>query len=786
MNILCKYIGTGFYSRTILKDKRAFLNIFLLISLLFSPILAERSGIITGQITTETGESITGANAYLAGTNMGTTSNIDGHFELSDIPFGDYVLVVEIIGREKNQQNITVDKTGNLSVDIQLAVLPINLQDIVIVESRGSDLTERMNALPTKVIARIPARVTGELLREIPGVEAVRRGPTGLDPVVRGLRETEVGMYVDGTRYFPGGPGRMDSPLSHLDPSAIHNIQVVKGPYALTWGAGNLSAIHAETRDLFQEGSGLLHGRLTSGYHSNVNASEMAGALNGRSGNISYWLHGNWREGQDYEDGNGDVVPGDFRSREVRGKLGFQFAPGSQLILSGGYQDQDDMDYPGRLLDARFFKVYNLNARYRLLRSQGMLRSLEVLTYLNDVDHEMDNDNKPTAQPNENRMPPFPLLVEVMTGAKVSGGKVAAELALGNDWSGEVGGDIYSVNRDALRQIYRRDTGMQIFSNDVVWPDATIRDIGLFARAIRPLSSRIKASGTVRVDFVNADADTVSEFFSENVTSDMSATENNLSASFMLEAALNKHWLLSVGAGSVVRTADATERYADRFPSSKAQTSAEFVGNPDLSPERSTQGDIWLEAAFERFSLHSNVFYRRMDNYITLVESEFSKKLPLSPNQVFEYVNGDANFWGFESAVSLRLSELLSLNGAATYLWGEDTSLDEPVLGIAPLKFDLGVRLQSPDNRYYLQGNVKIVSEQDRVATTRSELPTDGYTTMDLRGGVKIFQNFELRGGILNLTDENYTDHLNAKNPFTGLQVAEPGRVFFTNLSFGF
>ena len=67
-------------------------------------------------------------------------------------------------------------------------------------------------------------------------------------------------------------------------------------------------------------------------------------------------------------------------------------------------------------------------------------------------------------------------------------------------------------------------------------------------------------------------------------------------------------WNLSLGVGSVVRTADALERYADRFPASKAQTSAEFVGNPNLDPERSTQADVWLDGAGGAGRLNSTAF----------------------------------------------------------------------------------------------------------------------------------------------------------------------------------
>lgn len=66
---------------------------------------------------------------------------------------------------------------------------------------------------------------------------------------------------------------------------------------------------------------------------------------------------------------------------------------------------------------------------------------------------------------------------------------------------------------------------------------------------------------------------------------------------------------------------------------------------------------------------------------------------------------------------------------------------------------------------------------------------TPGYQTADLRAGVGLPNGVTLRGGVLNVFDEYYYDHLNARNPFAlpdRLPVPEPGRVFFVDLSVAF
>ncbi|RMI02413.1 MAG: TonB-dependent receptor [Calditrichaeota bacterium] len=767
-----------FDRRGSLYSKTAFLLI-MLCSFLF----ADTGGTVQGKVTTEQGTALAGVNIYLKGTNLGTTTNAAGEFRLTDIPPGNYTLVAEFIGRKSQEKTFQLQDREVVEMTLILPVEPIYLSGIVVTTSRWGEITEQLSHLPAKTIQRVPARVTGELLRTIPGVDAVRRGPVGLDPVVRGLRETEVGTYVDGTRYFPGGPARMDSPLSHFDPSAIYRIRVIKGPYALTLGAGNLSAVQAESYPLPWEEPGKIHGRFSTGYYSNLQAPEAVLSLRGSSGGVAFWTHANWRQSSDYLSGNGETVPGDYHSREFRGKLGFRLTPHSRLIFSGGYQYQNDIDYPGRLLNARFFRVYNANIRYRFQQSEGAIRSVEIMGYVNNVDHEMDNTGKPTAEPNPNRMPPFPLLVEVTTGANVKGGRIAVEMIPKEKWKINLGGDLYRANRDARRNISRRDNGMVMMKDDIVWPDATITDGGIFAQVGHSLTPRMRLTGTVRLDFVHAGADTASEFFLENISRDLDHTETNFSGALMIESSINRHWVIAAGAGSAVRTADANERYSDRFPASKAQTSAEFMGNPAIKPERSNQVDVWVEAAYPYFSLQLNGFYRRIDNFITLQPTDFPKKLPLSPDIVFQYINGEAEFWGGEAAVRYHPTNMLSLNATVEYLWGNDNTLDEPALGIPPVKGSLGIRLQSNDEKLSVYAAVHLAGKQTRVAQTRGEIPTEGYVTGDLQASLRMGKIFEVNLGIINLTNRQYINHLNAKNPFTGNPVPEPGRQFFARLT---
>ncbi len=751
-----------------------------------SLLMAQNTAILSGQVSTGSGKPLVGVNVYISGTNIGSTTDETGHYQITRIPAGEHLVTAEYVGRESQSWRQTFVMGAKFTKDISMATKPLIMPGIVVTASPAG-AQQPLTTLSPNVIRRSPARVSGELIRQVPGVDAVRRGPVGLDPVIRGLRETEVGAYIDGSRMFPAGPGRMDSPISHIDPNAIQKIQVVKGPYALTWGAGNLSAIRVETPGPADFSGKPFHATAATGFHSNINAADATASVLGASGKLSYWASGTWRQGQDYNSGADQEIPGDFKSREARGKIGLELTPRSNLTFSAGYQRQDDVDYPGRLLNADFFNSSNVSGRWQWRRTAGLLRSMDLTGYYNFVDHGMGNDEKPTALPgafpNGNPRPAFDIHVD--SEIRVAGGRFAADLETGGALQLEIGGDLYATNRDALRTIARRDNGM-VMMRKPMWADVDISVFGLFLQAGRQFDNGVLLSATVRSDFVSANADTANPFYLSATDDGLDDSETNLSAALTVSKPLSRHWLLSIGAGSVVRTADANERFSDHIPSSKSQMAAEFVGNPTLNPERSTQADLWLEATYSKFSFNANLFARKMNDYITLESTGLSPELALSPPTVFGYINGDASFLGFEAAARYQATETLSLLTTVTYLRGEDDTLDEPALGIAPFGIEAGFRFDSKSGAFFLESAIHVVAEQTRVATTRGEIATDGYLTADISGGVRVLQNMELRAGIVNLLDESYINHLNSKNPFTGQPLPEPGRVLFTNLSYAF
>ena len=210
---------------------------------------------------------------------------------------------------------------------------------------------------------------------------------------------------------------------------------------------------------------------------------------------------------------------------------------------------------------------------------------------------------------------------------------------------------------------------------------------------------------------------------------------------------------------------------------------------PQYKPEQAVELDLGVAGNYERLAVNVDLFYRVIDDYITIVpDPNLPPRLPLSPPVVYRYINGDqARYLGGEASVQQGFGRGFQWRGSLSYVRAEDTFWNEPVYGIPPLSGELALRFTgSGPSRWWLEGTVFVAASQDRVAAERLELPTDGYHIFSVLGGVGLSRGLRLRAGVRNLTDESYVDHLNALDPFAGSRIPEIGRNAYVGLEYLF
>jgi len=219
----------------------------LLLLLTFSSIaLAAQTGLIRGHAyDAETGEPITFGNAVLEGTTIGTNTDIDGFFTLTDVPVGIYQLQISFIGYETTSVEVNVKEDGVIYKKILVNSGGVQLQAVDISARRESARTEvQISKLQVtqKQIKALPS--TGgdadilQYLQVLPGV--ITTGDQGGQIFIRGGSPIQNKIMLDGMTIY--NPFHSVGFYSIFETELIKKVDVLTGGFNAEHG-GRISAV---------------------------------------------------------------------------------------------------------------------------------------------------------------------------------------------------------------------------------------------------------------------------------------------------------------------------------------------------------------------------------------------------------------------------------------------------------------------------------------------------------------------------------------------------------------
>ncbi len=176
-------------------SKNTLLSLFLL-SISF--VGFGQSGILKGTLTdSKSKESLIGATVRIEGLSLGASSAVDGSFEISKIPAGNYKVIISSVGYQSNQiPNVRIE--ANKETVINTSLLEENTTlNAVVVKAQKMTTTEVAVLTETRQIQQVAVGISGQQIQKTQDRDAssvVRRipGVSIFDDrfvVVRGLNE---------------------------------------------------------------------------------------------------------------------------------------------------------------------------------------------------------------------------------------------------------------------------------------------------------------------------------------------------------------------------------------------------------------------------------------------------------------------------------------------------------------------------------------------------------------------------------------------------------------------
>ena len=209
-----------------------------------------QTGRVTGTVVDQTGLALPGATVTVGGVGVPRTSSTDdqGRFELNEVTSGRYTLTVSLSGfSDATVADVTVSGGSLLLAPVVLQLARFG-ETVVVTASRTAvrllDAPVSTSVIPAATLETTAAQNYGDLLRAIPGVNAIQLSARDVQVASRSpgntLTNTQL-VLVDGRSAYLDFFGLVLWDLLPTNFDDIEQIEVVRGPASAVWGANAMT-----------------------------------------------------------------------------------------------------------------------------------------------------------------------------------------------------------------------------------------------------------------------------------------------------------------------------------------------------------------------------------------------------------------------------------------------------------------------------------------------------------------------------------------------------------------
>ena len=629
----------------------------------------------------------------------------------------------------------------------------------------------------------LPAHDGAEYLKTIPGFSVIRKGGTDGDPVLRGMAGSRLTILLDGEQLLGGCGMRMDPPTAYVFPESYDRITVVKGPQTVLYGPGNSAGLvrFERSNERFQKAGLEGTASLMGGSFGRNDA-----VLDARAGTPTFYVRGigTRSHADDYEDGQGTTLHARYTRWSANAALGWTPSEDTRLEVAGT-RSNGEAAYADRTMDGAKFLRENGGFRGEWRRLTDRIEKVEVQAYRNYVDHVMDNYSLRTFTPT--LMSPGPMVNA--PDRLTRGGRAAVSLRVVEATKLTLGLDT-QANDHTIRKTANEWT--LPVENLVRMEDGRFRNSAVFGELDHPFSGKDHLVLGLRADRWHAEDPRAT------VAITMMATVPNPTLNHERNETLSSGFLRyerEVFAGSTIY---AGVGHSERFPDYWEAISKESLTTAsafDTKAERTTQLDIGWMKQTGAIQASASFFCGKVKDFI-LIQSNVVKPSGMGTRLATVSRNLDATTWGGEVGVGSKVADFLKVDGSLAYTRGENDTDGKALAQIPPMEARLGLGYEAAlwSTGLLLRG----VQRQDRYAVNQGNIvgqdlgATPGFVVVSLNAGWKPAKGWLVTGGVDNLFNRAYAEHISRGTSMVpgylvqAVRVNEPGRTLWAKASFSF
>ncbi|MBO0930814.1 TonB-dependent receptor [Fibrella aquatilis] len=725
----------------------------LLCCLLFCWLTASVSGqSISGTVRDQqTQQPLSGANIRLQSSALGTTTDINGHFEFRNPSKTTISLIISSVGYCTTDVLVTA-QSSELDVVLRPAVVQLNEQTITTTQrAETPDFVrpEFTSVLTKKDIRQRASRTIPEALFGMTGVFLQKTNHGGGSPFVRGLTGQQTLLLVDGIRLnnatFRAGPNQY---LTTIDAQSLDQIEVVRSTGSVAYGSDAIGGVVnvLTTSPQFSQKAGFTGrlygkamtrdmeyaGRAELGYQSRVVAV---------LGGFAYRNFGDLIAGT----GLGRQTPTGYN--QVSGDVKARVQVSNRYVATFAYQDvrQDSVPLYHRV-KLENFRFYQFDPQRRQLaytRLEGFygMRWLESVQVTGSWQRQIEGRQ---SQRNGN-----PTVVSERDGTASTGLTLIARSAPTTYWTIQTGLDYYHDRVGSTRREVNTVTNVVVNRRGLYPDQATMSSLAVYS--LHTLTfNKLTLTGGARY---NGYTITIPEQTVGEATINPSALVGNAGFSYAVLPAVR----LVGSVQSAFRAPNIDDMGTLGIVDFRYETP-----NSNLKPERSITIEAGIKVRTGRISASLLGYHNRLTDFITRVRVGRDS---IQGYPVYLKQNSSESFiQGIEAEAEIEVVRKWLVYGSLTYTYGQNITANEPFRRIPPLNGRVGISYQ-PATSIWARAELLYARAQARLAQGDKDDNriqkggTPAWQIINISAGYRFQQQMTLSAELHNLTNEAYRTH---------------------------
>ncbi|HEY9204183.1 MAG TPA: TonB-dependent receptor, partial [Sulfurimonas sp.] len=553
-------------------------------------------------------------------------------------------------------------------------------------------------------------------------------------------------------------------------------VEVIEGPYDVE-NFGTLSGgVKITTKEPTKELAGEVNFGLGSWGYKKIGAS-----VSGGTDRVRALLSFSHESSDQYEDGDGNTIAEQidqaildgaapaptayhtqykdieaYTKKSVMSKIYIKTIEDQELRLSYTGNRSDDVLYGNSKMDAAYDDSNIYSIEYNIDNLTNNYKNLNIQYYYSDVDHPMDTKFRVSGETNYMTNH----LKTTMQGVKLKN-------------SFDIDSYKLLVGIDSSKRIWEGEKYATNVASGVVTPmGVSLTHTQTDNRAIFAKLER---------SFGDLNIQTGVRYDSTEITPEDATKHSNdytaLSANIIATYSLDNQNSIFLGFGSAARVPDARELYP---------VVDYITGNQELKQTKNREIDLGYEALYDNFTFKAKTFYSMLEDYIYLKKTGAA---------TYTFENIDATVYGAELSASYFLTDNISLDAGASYKRGKKESSasqpDRDLADMAPLRGNVAL------NYEYMNNSMATLEMQasdrwDTIDSQSGEQELSGWSIYNAKIKHEIDKHAEISVGVNNIFDKTYAqnntyvDLILLSSGGTTMLMNEPGRYFYTNLTFKF